>query len=222
MPVIIFGFGEEGGRITDEVFEQNLPDVDCYRIGDSENGKAPIVDLLKEHSYPYLVYPHWENLAAEHEFILKEFIHQHMNGVFVNESKLSCVSEANPLNSLIDETGVHYTSNGKWLKSCKNKRINEYEIKRDTVYINTSAFNNCIELVSIKIPDSVNAILPNIFTGCSKLKEIHVYNPKPPVIYGSLGNLDKKNCCIYVPAGSLDYYKGANGWNEFKNCYEER
>jgi hypothetical protein len=65
------------------------------------------------------------------------------------------------------------------------------------------------------IPESVTTIGPYAFFG-KGLKSITVLNPIPPItelssLYG--------NPCIYVPKGSIDVYRAADGWKDFR-CIE--
>lgn len=84
------------------------------------------------------------------------------------------------------------------------------------------AFYNCKGLITITIPASVTYMMGGLFTGCTNLTEIHLRNPVPTPIDGSLGqNIDSltglngQNVTLYVPIGAFGAYLGptdAGGW----------
>jgi hypothetical protein len=53
------------------------------------------------------------------------------------------------------------------------------------------------------------------------MEEIHCKAQTPPETSDSLYGIDKANCKLYIPAGTLDAYKNASGWGEFTNIIEE-
>lgn len=102
--------------------------------------------------------------------------------------------------------------------------------------IGIGAFNGCEHLRTIVIPDSVRNIpdyvfcgsgirtvfIPesivsigrSAFAGCEKLQEICCSRETPPIVKDNTfdGVWGVK---IYVPSGTEDIYKAANGWDEF-------
>ena len=95
-----------------------------------------------------------------------------------------------------------------------------------------NAFQNNTNLTDVTIPSSIEAIGNNAFSGCTGLKSITVLNETPIVFSspaqarrmmtrgGSLSifeGVDKETCILYVPEGSVDKYKAAEVWKEFKN-----
>ena len=92
------------------------------------------------------------------------------------------------------------------------------------------AFVTNTVLTDITIPASITSIGDNAFAGCSNLKSITIYNPTPINLSavnargftrgdGSsvFVGVDKATCILYVPEGSVDAYKAAPVWSEFKN-----
>ena len=73
------------------------------------------------------------------------------------------------------------------------------------------------------MPQSVSE-MGGVFYGCTSLKRIFVCNPRPVPIssndYEMFFGVDKENCVLYVPKGSLATYWAATGWNKFKNIVE--
>ena len=95
-----------------------------------------------------------------------------------------------------------------------------------------NAFQNNTNLTDVTIPSSIEAIGNNAFSGCTGLKSITLLNETPIVFSspaqarrmmtrgGSLSifeGVDKETCILYVPEGSVDKYKAAEVWKEFKN-----
>ena len=107
-----------------------------------------------------------------------------------------------------------------------------YHSKTFTVTeIGTSAFENNKNLSEVTIPSSVTNIGDKAFKGCSNLKAITVYitTPISLSVAGTRGEgtrsdgasvfegVDKISCVLYVPDGSVDLYKAAPVWCEFKH-----
>ena len=87
-----------------------------------------------------------------------------------------------------------------------------------------NAFRGCKGLTSVSIPNSVIELDWEVFNGCSGLTAIYskIMNPQN-VVYGGMvfENVDKQNCKVYIPKGTLEIYKATSPWNEFYNLIEE-
>ena len=97
--------------------------------------------------------------------------------------------------------------------------------------IASSAFENNKGLTSVSIPSTIISIGASAFAGCTNLKSITVNIVTPialPISAGTRGmtraggssvfeGVNKETCILYVPAGSVDTYKQAAGWKDFKN-----
>ena len=92
------------------------------------------------------------------------------------------------------------------------------------------AFLTNTVLTDITIPASITSIGESAFAGCSNLKSITIYNPTPINLSAVSARgftrgdgssvfvgVDKETCILYVPEGSVDAYKAALVWNDFKN-----
>jgi len=73
------------------------------------------------------------------------------------------------LNSIIDEFGVRYTSDGKKLISTPVSLMGEYKIKPGTESICDSAFQYKVDLIKVEIPSSVKFIGRCAFVHCERL-----------------------------------------------------
>jgi hypothetical protein len=109
--------------------------------------------------------------------------------------------------------------------------------------IGNSAFMYCHNLVSVSIPNTVISIGDNAFDTaglitidipssvksigayalqCNPFTEIHIKNPIPPTVgWACFWAVNTSQCKLYVPKGSLDAYKSADGWKDFFNILAE-
>jgi hypothetical protein len=85
--------------------------------------------------------------------------------------------------------------------------------------IKRNAFDGNSSLVSITIPSGVTTIENLIFGDCHALVSITVEAEVPPTLnWGLYSNGDtmmQGGLTIYVPAGSVNAYKAADGWKEY-------
>ena len=132
----------------------------------------------------------------------------------------------------------------------EDKNLKEINIPNSVSLISQSCFYKCTSLSSITIPEGISMIYGTTFYECSQLKEIslpstltqidgyafygclslidiYVNNPTPPLCnefikdtYTIFDGVDKFNCKIHVPQGSVNLYKKADGWNQFFNIIE--
>lgn len=120
-------------------------------------------------------------------------------------------------------------------------RLTTVVIPHSITSVSTGAFQNCPNLTTVTLPASVTSVSNEAFYECSGLKSIIIpasvtfidyqsfayceslieminLSPIPQTISFDMvkgSNLD--NCILRVPAGSIDNYRKAAGWMEFKN-----
>lgn len=122
------------------------------------------------------------------------------------------------------------------------RKLREVEIPDMVTTIGEAAFTLCQGLVSVKIPDNVVSlgkeafeychdiktlvlgssladIGDNAFHNCYNLKEITVKATTPPMCgtKGVFTGVNKDVCKLIVPSASVDLYKAAFEWKDFKN-----
>ena len=132
---------------------------------------------------------------------------------------------------------------GEWaFQECIN--LENIRIPSSVEYIGKYAFSMCDKLDSIKWPESATKIYsytfwlshglrtiilpPTIteiengaFYGCTGLKGISVAAGTPPLAYSeTFYDVDKQNCILQVPIGTLDKYKNTDYWKEFYTMNE--
>ena len=102
--------------------------------------------------------------------------------------------------------------------------LKQVELNEGLTTIGVSAFAKCVGIEEIVFPSTVTTIEGNAFARCSSLKRIYLKSPRPAVItsgeYDTFEGVDKENCILYVPKGSLQTYWAASGWNEFAHIEE--
>ncbi|MBO7338399.1 MAG: leucine-rich repeat domain-containing protein, partial [Paludibacteraceae bacterium] len=86
------------------------------------------------------------------------------------------------------------------------------------------AFDGCSNITNIIIPNSVSSIGEGAFRGCSGLVSIISNAITPPAYFddnefNAFDMVSDYNILLYVPAGSLDEYRTADGWKNFTNIY---
>ena len=97
-------------------------------------------------------------------------------------------------------------------------------IPNSVTNIGASAFHWCYSLTSVTIGNSVTAIGDDAFTYCTSLTEIVNYQEIPQILSNSwyMGVpssvflfVNKVNCKLLVPVGSLEAYRTAEVWKDF-------
>lgn len=95
------------------------------------------------------------------------------------------------------------------------------------------AFKGNTDLTEVTIPGTVTTIGAGAFKGCTNLKAIYVLSPTPASLAAAVSSraqhkvastavsqfegIDLETCVLYVPFGSEQAYREAEGWKEFKH-----
>ena len=119
--------------------------------------------------------------------------------------------------------------------------MTELTLPSSVTSIGESAFSGCSGLTELTLPNSVTSIGRSAFGGCSGLTELTLSNSVtsiggyafayccglvkitslaeiPPVCgFKVFNGVNKTNCELIVPEGSVAAYKQAEVWNEFSN-----
>ena len=93
-----------------------------------------------------------------------------------------------------------------------------YEIDERVEEICKEAFKGCDRLKEIVMPKKLKKIDSEAFRGCTGLVKITSLAGIPPVCDSEVfDGVNKTNCELIVPEGSVAAYTRAEGWNEFSN-----
>ena len=130
-------------------------------------------------------------------------------------------SECKGLTSIIIPNGV-VSIGSRVFSHCTN--LTSIKLHNSITSIGEYAFGKCSALTSIVIPGGVAEIGNCIFADCHALTSITIYRAQPPLLKGeSILNKDAPNrshCILYVPRGTVEAYKKAEGWKDFGDIRE--
>lgn len=105
---------------------------------------------------------------------------------------------------------------GNCFWGCRNW-ADTLKIPNKVEVIEEYAFANCSKLSAVELPASLTHIGQQAFDGCYSLEYIHCNAIEPPIISEStFWGVEKDNFTVEVPEGSVDAYRNAQGWSEFK------
>lgn len=89
--------------------------------------------------------------------------------------------------------------------------------------ISQVSFWNCTNLKSVTLSSSIKIIGDASFENCTALNSIYCLGSTPIDLSSSIdvfNKVDKSNCILYVPTGSITAYHTANQWKEFNTITE--
>ena len=96
--------------------------------------------------------------------------------------------------------------------------MTELTLPSSVTSIGNVAFSKCSGLTELTLPSSVKSIGQSAFFNCSGLSKITSLAGIPPMCgRGVFDGVNKTNCELIVPKGSVAAYKQAYGWNGFSN-----
>lgn len=96
--------------------------------------------------------------------------------------------------------------------------LSSITIGNSVTLISDEAFSGCSALTSVTIPNSVTKIGYRAFSPCTRITTVNCHNTTPPYIENGTFGVD--SCCVlYVPANSIDKYKNAQYWKNFKYIF---
>lgn len=158
-----------------------------------------------------------------------KFVSRYSNGTSYSAD---CNSSSALTSGETRPSGYEYTAmTSAEIGSCvKNINVNAFSgctslssvtMTSGTTSINQQAFYQCTSLSSVTIPSSVTGIYAYAFYGCSSLKRVEIHATTPPTLGNAyvFENTPITNAYgyIYVPRNSVDAYKSASGWINYKN-----
>ncbi len=144
-------------------------------------------------------------------------------------SKASELRESMFLNTAITQFDElkHFTSltfiPGRTFDNCR--QLTSVTLPESIEYIYYDAFRNCAKLTDIALPEFISIIGEQAFSGCTSLKTVTVLNADPQLI--GLGEdvfkgVNLAEATLIVPAGSKTLYEQAPVWKDFGTVKETR
>lgn len=126
--------------------------------------------------------------------------------------------------SAFAETNISHVKLGEGISIIEEDTFNGCRYLQDTLTIPKSvnviserAFTNCEKLSAVILPENLQAIRDEAFSGCSSLEYIECQAVEPPTLSSSAFNgVVKNNLTLVVPEGSVEAYRSADNWREFK------
>ena len=128
----------------------------------------------------------------------------------------------------VEEGNPVYYSDGNCLIQRETKTVvsgcRNSKIPNGVVVIGNEAFESGMA-GQLYLPASVTTIEESAFANCSSISSIYSLNTNPPSMYTgssflhSFANVSM-TIPVYVPAGCVEAYQNAPGWNEFENIVE--
>lgn len=95
------------------------------------------------------------------------------------------------------------------------------QFAKNVARVPKGCFYNCTAMTGIVLPQNVEIIDSRAFENCYSLNSIVCENPEPPLVCAdAFYGVPKDNFTLEVPEGSVDKYKNAEGWSEFKRIAE--
>ena len=98
--------------------------------------------------------------------------------------------------------------------------LTEATIPSDVTEIKYYTFFGCTSLTSVTIPDRVTSIGAYAFGYCTSLKEVYCKPITPPTGGSNMFYNNASGRKIYVPRASVDAYKAAKYWSDYKYYIE--
>ena len=90
-------------------------------------------------------------------------------------------------------------------------------LPQSVLQIKEQAFYANKMLSAVILPENLQEIQSHAFSDCSSLYYICSLNPEPPSLADDAFNsVEKNECALVVPEESVEAYRNANGWKEFK------
>ena len=140
----------------------------------------------------------------------------HLGGHAFRETRITKVIFPDALKIMDDG---NYNFDGPF-SEC-SRLMGTIKLPKNVARIPKGCFYNCKGITEIIIPAGVLILDKNCFAGCSNIGSIVCEGEEPPVVCeDAFLGVPKDNFTVEVPKGSVEKYRNARGWSEFKRIAE--
>lgn len=200
-------------------------ELPVYAFGNDSVGKISLKSILLPNSLIAIPNNAFSKCSGLRSITIPFSVSTIANGAFSGCANLSqfVVEPENRNYSSLD--GVLFNKNQNILVLYPKGKKGAYSIPTTVGSIAENAFNSCIELTEITLPKSVNLIRTQAFAGCSELRKIYALGINPIMLKNGSNvfmGINKMECVLHVPAGSIKAYKNAQQWQEFSSLTDEK
>lgn len=152
-------------------------------------------------SYTYLEKIYIEDLKKFVETDYGFYLHSPFD-LYLNETKV--------VNMVVPDGCTTFEELGP----CKS--LKTIVLPNECTTIRASGLKGCENLQQISLGSGLTEISPYGLEKCSALEKIFCRSTTPPSVSSTeLADINKVTCKLYVPEGSVDAYRAADGWGEF-------
>ena len=96
-------------------------------------------------------------------------------------------------------------------------RISSIQMPKSLLNASTGLFENCVLLSDVELSENTRSIGAYAFAYCYNISKFVCHAVEPPLVdETSFNGVPRDNFTICVPAESVEKYKRADGWSEFK------
>lgn len=114
---------------------------------------------------------------------------------------------------------VYDQMDGKSSPFYGQEQLQRVTVGGDCTRLFYNEFRDCTGLLEVLLQENIS-VCESPFDGCKAIKKVTVLNPVPPTknnLEPMFENEVYKNAELFVPEGSIDKYKVADGWKDFFN-----
>ncbi|MBR5717283.1 MAG: leucine-rich repeat domain-containing protein [Bacteroidales bacterium] len=214
----------ECSKLTSVSIPNSVNTIKPFAFGNCSLTSITIPNSVK--AIEYRAFYYCESLVS---ITLPESMTSIGDGVFVGCSSLTSITIPNGITSIGDDTFWACFSLSSVTIPNSVTTIGEYSfvdcrsltfisIPNSVTSIGRSAFSFCKSLTTIIIGNSVNKIDNDAFEYCSALTDVYCLAESVPSTNGNAFNGSSvENATLHVPANSVEAYKAAEPWKNFKD-----
>lgn len=174
----------------------------------------------------------WDIPAIVEKIGIKSFSHANIKSIQIPSTVTRIEQQAFEFSSL--ETiqlseGLIYIGEKAF---AENSNLRSIKLPESLLYLGYASFYFCNHLELIDLPSSLKGMGGFTFRFCGGIKDIYCRAEIPPLVhysdFGVVFNIlypswecpsgpNVYECILHVPAGSIELYRNAPGWNLFQN-----